>query len=128
MSLNKSYQLVEVAKSVCRDLRKNSTEAEDIFWKAIRNRHICDKKIYRQYPIFYDLNGKQTFFVADFYCHEEKLIIELDGQIHKYRLKEDNERTEIMNMLGLRVVRFKNKDVVFNLKSVVLELKKYFNN
>ena len=81
MSLDNRNKLVGVAKVVCRDLRKNSTSAEKLLWKAIRNKNFEEKKFYRQYPFFHDITGIETFFVADFYCHEDKLIIELDGNI-----------------------------------------------
>lgn len=119
MSLNKKRELTEIAKLICRDLRKNSTEAEKILWNKLRNRKLDDKKFLRQHPIFYDLTVTESFFVADFYCSEEKLIIELDGHYHKYRLKEDEERTEILNMLGLRVIRFSNEDVFNNIDNVL---------
>ena len=72
MSLNKSRELREVAKKICRDLRKNSTIAENKFWERLRNRKFLGKKFYRQYPLFFDTLGKESFYVADFYCHEEK--------------------------------------------------------
>ena len=81
MSLNSKTKLVEVAKVVCRELRKHSTEAERIFWEAVRNKKFCNRKFYRQYPLFHDITGKETFFIADFFCYEEKLIIELDTNI-----------------------------------------------
>ena len=119
MSLNSKTKLVEIAKVVCRDLRKRGTKAEQMLWNELRNRKLLSKKFYRQYPIFYDLTGKESFFVADFYCYEAKLIIELDGEIHKYKLKEDKNRTHILNMLGLKVIRFKNKEVEEKLDSVL---------
>ena len=91
MSLNNKSKLFEAAKVVCRELRKNSTKAERIFWEVIRNKKFYRKKFYRQYPIFHDITGKETFFVADFFCFDEKLIIELDGKYHQYRLQEDKE-------------------------------------
>jgi very-short-patch-repair endonuclease len=91
MSLNSKNQLIQIAKTVCRELRKNQTEAEELFWETVRDRKYHDKKFYRQYPIFYDLNGIESFFITDFYCHKEKLIIELDGKIHQYRLEEDKK-------------------------------------
>jgi very-short-patch-repair endonuclease len=78
MSLNKKNELIEVAKIICRDLRKRQTKAEEIFWQAVRNRKFLGNKFLRQHPIFYDLKGKESFFIADFYCHEKKLIVELD--------------------------------------------------
>ena len=124
MSLNNKTKLFEVAKVVCRELRKNSTKAERIFWEVIRNKKFYRKKFYRQYPIFHDITGKETFFVADFFCFDEKLIIELDGKYHRYRLQEDKERTKILDRLGLRVIRFSNEEITNNLEEVLLKLKK----
>ena len=111
MSLNKSKELREIAKKICRDLRKNSTKAENIFWKRLRNRKFMGKKFYRQYPFFYDTLGKESFYVVDFYCHEEKLVIELDGEIHQYQRENDKLRTDTLENKGIQVIRIKNKDV-----------------
>ena len=123
MSLNKKASLVEVAKLICRDLRKRNTKAEQILWEKLRNRKFLNMKFYRQYPLFYDLAGKESFFVADFYCFEEKLVIELDGGIHPYQSKQDKNRTDILNAKGLRVIRFKNSDIKENINVVVEKLK-----
>ncbi|MFZ0456049.1 MAG: DUF559 domain-containing protein [Ignavibacteriaceae bacterium] len=100
MSLNNKIKLEEIAKIVCRDLRRNSTKAEKILWVAVRYRKFYGKKFYRQYPIFQDITGKETIFITDFFSFEEKLIVEVDGKCHKYKLKEDKERTKILNNLG----------------------------
>ena len=123
MSLNSKTKLVAIAKVICRELRKNSTEAEKKFWDAVRNKKLNGKKFYRQYPFFHDITGKETFFIADFFCYEEKLIIELDGKYHKYRLKEDKERTKILNHLGLRLIRFSNDDIMNDLNGVIIKVK-----
>lgn len=123
MSLNNKKKLVEVAKIVCRELRKNTTGAERVLWDSVRTRKLEGKKFYRQFLIFHDLTGKETFFVADFYCHEAKLIIELDGKHHQYRLIEDKNRTEILNYLGLKVIRFKNEEVINNMNAVIKKIK-----
>ncbi|MBK7381041.1 MAG: endonuclease domain-containing protein [Ignavibacteriales bacterium] len=128
MSLNNKAKLVQIAKSVCRELRKNQTEAEKIFWQAVRNRKFCGKKFYRQYPIFHDITGKETFFIADFYCYEAKLVVELDGKIHQYRLIEDSVRKEVINHLGIKVVRFKNDEIVNNLSKLLDEVKKHLDS
>ena len=127
MSLNSKHKLIEIAKIVARDLRRNSTQAENIFWEAVRNRRFCNKKFYRQFPIYFDFAGKESFFVADFYCHEERLVIELDGLIHQYRLEEDKDRTEIIKYLGIKVLRFKNEEVINDLSKVLEEIKSYFS-
>jgi len=122
MSLNRKRELNEIAKVICRDLRKNSTMAEKIFWEAVRNKRFVGKKFYRQYPLFYDITGKESFFIADFYCHPEKLVVELDGIIHKYRLKKDKKREKILNYLGLNIIRFRNDEVLSNLDGVLSRL------
>jgi len=123
MSLNAKKELVEIAKLLCRDLRKRSTKAEEILWEQLRNRKLDYKKYYRQYPIFYDITGKESFFIADFFCFETKLVIELDGAIHNKRLKEDMQRTEILNLLGLSVIRFKNEEIEKELEKVLERIK-----
>ena len=123
MSLNSKKKLVEIAKVICRELRTNATEAERILWEAVRNKKLEEKKFYRQYTFLHDITGKETFFVGDFYCHEKKLIIELDGKYHQYRLKEDKERTKILNYLGLRVIRFKNEEILNDLNRVIIKIK-----
>ena len=119
MSLNKRKELSIVAKKLCRELRVNQTEAEKIIWDKIRNRHLLGKKFLRQYPIFFDLTGKETFYIADFYCHELKLVIEIDGEIHKFRKKNDEDRDHIMNFLGMEVIRIKNETVSSDLNSAI---------
>lgn len=123
MSLNNKTKLEEIAKVICRDLRKNSTKAERKFWEAVRNRKFYGEKFYRQYPFFHDITGKETFFITDFFCFEAKLIIELDGRYHQYRLQEDEERTRILNHLGLKFIRFSNEEILNNLEEVLLKLK-----
>ena len=124
MSLNQSKGLREVAKKICRDLRINATLTENKFWERVRNRKFLGKKFYRQYPIFFDTLGKETFYVADFYCHEEKLVIELDGKIHKYQKDNNKLRTELINEKGIRVVRFKNEAIEKDIDKVFNKLKK----
>ena len=124
MSLNKKRELLSIAKVLCRDLRKNPTKAEKILWKALRNRKLLNMKFRRQQPIFHDLTGRETFFIADFYCHEKNLIIELDGTIHNFKIKQDKERTEILNSLGLRIIRFSNNEVENNLNNVIKKISK----
>ncbi len=66
MSLNKNKELRAIAKIRCRELRKNSTKAEKIFWKQVRNRNYLGLKFNRQFPIFVEILGKETFYIADF--------------------------------------------------------------
>jgi len=90
MSLNRDPRLIEIAKQLCRELRKNQTKAEKIFWEAVRNRKFMGLKFYRQYPLFFDYTGKETFYIADFFCFEKKCVIEIDGKIEKFMTTKKN--------------------------------------
>ena len=115
-------ELVLHAKELCRDLRKRGTNAEKIFWQAVRNRQFLGRKFYRQFPIFFDYYGKNSFFIADFYSHETKLVIEIDGKPHDYQKVYDEMRTIIINEMGIDVIRFKNEEIKKNLENVLKEL------
>ena len=128
MSLNKRKELSLLAKTIARELRKKSTKVEQVFWNHVRDRKFLGKKFLRQHPIFYSINGKESFFIADFYCHENKLVVELDGEIHKYQLHGDILRIEILNSLGLQVVRFRNDQVMNEIVSIKLVLAKLLKN
>jgi very-short-patch-repair endonuclease len=124
MSLSNDPRLREIAKQLCRDLRKRQTNAEEIFWQAVRDRKFLDLKFYRQHPLFFDYLSKETFFIADFFCHERKLVVEIDGKIHDYRKDHDKLRTFIINMMGIDVIRFRNEEIENNLGGVLARIKK----
>ena len=111
------------SKELSRNLRKRQTEAENEFWKKARNRKLFGKKFLRQYPIKFQLNGKKGFYIADFICHEAKLVIEIDGSIHNTQREYDEFRTEIINSIGFKVIRFKNSEVINNFDKVITKLK-----
>ncbi len=124
MSLSGDPRLREIAKQLCRDLRKRQTNAEEIFWQTVRDRKFLGLKFYRQYPLFFDYLGKETFFIADFFCHEQKLVVEIDGKIHDYRQDHDQLRTFIINMMGIEVTRFRNDEIENDLSGVLARLDK----
>ncbi|HPO05968.1 MAG TPA: endonuclease domain-containing protein [Candidatus Gracilibacteria bacterium] len=100
-------------------LRNNPTAQEIILWSRLRIKQF-GYKFRRQHSI-----GK---YIADFYCPEKKLIIELDGWQHtlENNKKYDKERTAYFQKLGYKVLRFWNNDINNNLKGVCLEIEKYF--
>lgn len=111
-------------KEVCRNLRCNSTSAEKLFWKTVRNRNIKSYKFNRQYPIVFEIDDVRRFFVADFYCHQLRLVIEIDGGIHETQKDYDELRTTIINILGVNVFRFSNIEVLNEINVVVEKLEK----
>ncbi|HTP79341.1 MAG TPA: DUF559 domain-containing protein [Bacteroidota bacterium] len=114
----------QAAKSRARRLRKNQTPAESLLWKELRNRRFFGKKFLRQHQIVFCVDGRRSFYIVDFFCHECKLVVEVDGSAHEGRTNEDNLRMEILNRLGLTVVRYLNEEVENDLRSVLRELKK----
>jgi len=110
-------------KQTVRDLRKSQTPGEAIMWKAVRNRQLNGKKFLRQHPILFEMDNRRRFFVADFYCHEKKLVVEIDGQVHEKQEDYDTLRTYIINALGIQVVRFSNDEIEKNFKLVIERLR-----
>lgn len=101
-----------------RDLRKEMTSAEGVVWSRIRN-HRIDYKFRRQFSI--------GTYVADFYCSELKLVVEIDGGQHfeNEAIEYDNARTKYFNDLGMTVVRYTNADVKRNPVSVMDDLMRH---
>ncbi len=92
-----------------KELRTNSTEAEKLLWNRLRAKSL-GHKFRRQEPI-----GN---FIADFVCHEKKLVIELDGGQHAEAPK-DLHRTAELNKAGYQVIRFWNNEILENIEGVV---------
>ena len=109
---------------LARDLRKNQTPEEYLLWQNLRNRKLRGFKFNRQFPIIYgnNTNGNPLFFIADFYCHEKKLVIELDGEIHNFQQEQDKERDYILKQLDLHVLRIKNEEIS-NIVAVLEKIK-----
>ncbi|BAZ88274.1 endonuclease domain-containing protein [Dolichospermum compactum] len=95
-------------------MRTEATLAEKQLWQRLKNKQMLGLKFRRQQVI--------DRFIVDFYCHEVKLVIEVDGEIHNYTQVEDAIRQEFLESLGLRVVRFKNEDVLFRIEGVLEEI------
>jgi imidazole glycerol-phosphate synthase subunit HisF len=103
---------VEIMKRASR-LRKDQTSAEKIIWQRLRRRQIGGLRFRRQHPI--------NSFIADFYCHEAKIVIEIDGGIHddQEQKQKDIARQEIITDFGIKVLRFKNEEIFNDIDSVI---------
>jgi type I restriction enzyme M protein len=101
--------MTELAKQ----LRQNQTDAEKLIWHSLRNRQLANAKFRRQHPI--------EGYIADFYCHEHKLVIELDGGQHftEDGIRKDAQRTARLNELGIQVLRFDNRQVLTQIEAVL---------
>jgi len=70
-------------------------------------------KFLRQKPFVHSQFGsKRYFYIADFYCAKHKLVVEIDGRVHDYQKDYDRQRTIVLESLGLKVIRFKNEELV----------------
>lgn len=101
----------ERIKSHVRELRRQQTESEAITWELVRNRKLDGRKFLRQHPIIYYYYRKPMYFVADFYCAEAKLVVEIDGPIHKFQEDYDEQRDFVLKQKGLRILRIKNEEL-----------------
>ena len=94
-----------------RQLRKNSTDAENRLWQYIRNRQLGGRKFRRQFPV-----GR---YIVDFVCIELSLIAEIDGGHHTEQINYDSKRSSFLQSKGYRVVRFWNNEVLGNISGVL---------
>jgi very-short-patch-repair endonuclease len=99
-------------------LRRSITKAEAVLWKKLRDRNVFSIKFRRQHPV--------CNFIVDFYCHEYKLVIEVDGDIHNDEIASqyDLGRTEALNNFGLKVIRFTNNQILYSLDSVIEKIQR----
>ena len=101
------------------EMRKNPTETEQVLWKTLRKFRFEGFVFRRQHPI--------DIFVADFYCHKLKLVIEVDGEIHFDQLSQEYDfgRTGELEKYGIKVIRFTNDQVLRNKELVISQIYKY---
>ena len=105
--------------SNAKKLRTNLTAAEEQLWLAVKNNQIEGYKFRRQHPL--------SIYIADFYCHALKLVIEIDGGYHldeEQRLL-DEKRTSDIEFQGLKVIRFTNDEVLLQLPEVLDTIKAF---
>jgi very-short-patch-repair endonuclease len=105
-----SFEMHERTKK----LRREMTPAEAILWKELRTNKLNGLHFRSQQII----HG----YIADFYCHQHELIVELDGGIHETQKEYDAERETYLIALGFRIIRLKNEEVCKNLKNVLQKI------
>jgi len=97
-----------------KELRRDMTHAEKILWEELRANKL-GAHFRRQQVI--------SGFIVDFYCHKSALVVEVDGDIHNFQKEEDTNREKALSELGLRVVRFRNDEILKNLSKVIEKIK-----
>ncbi len=89
------------------------TQAELILWEQLKMNRLKGYRFKSQHPI--------NFFIADFYCHKARLVVEVDGSIHDTldQIEYDANRTYILEEFGITVIRFRNEEVLNSINDVL---------
>jgi len=97
--------------SIAKQLRKNSTDAENLLWMRLQRKQVEGLKFRRQEPI-----GN---YIVDFVCFECKVVVEVDGGQHVDDKDRDRHRDERLGVDGFKVLRFWNHEVLQNIDAVL---------
>lgn len=106
--------------SLAKHLRRNMTKAERVFWNAVRKNKVRGLQFRRQQVI----DG----YIADFYCNQMRLVVELDGEVHDRQKEYDQHREDVIKRRGIRVMRFRNGEVLADIGKVIAEIEKAYEN
>jgi very-short-patch-repair endonuclease len=108
-------------KKYRKELRNNLTPAEAELWNHLKSKQLAGRKFRRQHSI-----GN---YIVDFYCPQEKLIIELEGEVHNDVIRHDydQERKNDLESLGYTVLVFENKEVFKDIENLLTTVRRSFN-
>ncbi|MGB0714098.1 MAG: endonuclease domain-containing protein [Gammaproteobacteria bacterium] len=107
----KNHPLPDAIRERARSLRQQQPDAETRLWFFLRGRALGGFKFRRQHPV--------PPYILDFYCHEVRLAIELDGGQHVESDQRDAKRTAYLEQRGIHVIRFWNDDVLLRTELVL---------
>jgi len=106
-----------IKKVFARSLRKEQTPAESIVWELLRNRKFMNLKFRRQHVI--------EGFVVDFYCHDLRLAVEIDGGVHARQRDYDELRQILIEEKGIRFLRVSNAEINRDINHLLVRIKDY---
>ena len=107
-------------KEIAKRLRKNSTFSEVILWKYLKGKQMLGFDFHRQKPI--------DEYIVDFFCSKLRLIIEIDGRSHDYKVVHDLKRIKRLKALGFNILHFRDQDVKNNAEGVVLSITQWIKS
>ena len=110
----------KVKTQLAKEFRKNPTRSEKIMWNVLRRKDLSGLKFRRQHVI--------KGYILDFYCHELRLAIEIDGGVHLKQISEDIKRQKIIEEDGIRFFRITSYEVEYNINLVLNKIKFFINN
>jgi very-short-patch-repair endonuclease len=122
MSISDNVSMFYDAKPIiferAKAMRENMTQAEKAVWELLKSKNMLGLRFKPQHPI--------NIFIADFYCHLLKLVIEIDGGIHKSvdQREYDISREAELEHWGIKVIRFTNEEVENNINKIQNEIER----
>ena len=120
MGINNEVSMFYNAKPLiferAKQLRSNMTPAEQIVWECLRGKKILGLRFRPQHPL--------DLFIADFYCHPLKLVIEIDGGIHKSKDQKEYDigREAELERWEIKIVRFTNEEVESDIEFIIRKI------
>jgi len=104
---------------LAKEMLKNPTQSERVLWNILRKYRIKGFLFRQQHPIY--------IFIADFYCHKIKLVVEVDGDVHfnDESQEHDDGRTGEMEKFGIKVIRFTNEQVLYNQDIILKQINEF---
>ncbi len=103
-------------RDLAREMRNNLTPAERIVWERVRLKRLNGYRFRSQHPIYR--------YILDFYCHEKKLAVEVDGDIHDTRREYDEYRDEFLKSIGIETLRLNNDEVLGNTNIAIKKIER----
>ena len=106
-------------KVFAKELRNNSTKSEIKLWKYLKGKQMMGYDFHRQRPI--------DEYIADFFCHKLKLVIELDGFTHRFEevTQRDVKKENKLSEFGITVLRFSDDQVINDIYNVLKVIENY---
>ncbi len=119
----------DIIQNAARNLRNNMTPAEIHLWWYIKDKNI-EQRFMRQKPLYVYTEDSwlDRFIIADFYCHNKKLVIELDGSVHlNPDIQElDKHKEFLLKQHGITVIRFSNHQIFWNIEDIMNQISSHF--
>lgn len=119
----RKYPYSPLLKNKSRELRSQPTPAEKTFWNCLRKMPFYES-------VTFNRQKSIGNYIVDFYCHQFRLVIEIDGDSHGQPLTQtkDIERTDFLELQGLAILRFTNAEVENNIEAVMVKIEEFIRN
>lgn len=112
--MHKKINSPQYVIKLAQEMRKNLTHCEKLLWDELKEKKINGSKFRRQHPVHR--------YILDFYCHEKKLAIEVDGNIHKIKYDEDEFRDKYLESIGIKTIRISNVEIMEDINKVLFKI------